>query len=165
MKIKYNYENYLNVIATFIFLIFFIVVAVFFFNIVSVALNIIIDFKYYVIAITVFSIIGFLLCLFMAISNYVKINKNKKIIAKGEKTKGKLIKINGDYVNGRIYYSIDVEFNGSVKKIENISNTKFVRDACLNGGYVRNNLYYVDVYVLDKEYYVDFNSITQGKEF
>lgn len=165
MKIKYNYENYLNVIATFIFFAFFIVVAVFFFNIVSDALDFTINSKYYVIFITVFSTIGFLTCLFMFISNYVRINKNKKIMTKGEKTKGKLIKINGDYVNGRFYYSIEIDINGTVKKIENIANTKFVRDACLNGGYVRNDLYYVDVYVLDKDYYVDFKSITQGKEF
>ena len=86
-------------------------------------------------------------------------------MTKGQKTKGKLVKINGDYINGRIYYSVEVEINGIVKKIENIANTKFVRDTCLNGGYIRNDLYYVDVYILDKDYYVDFKSIKQGKEF
>ena len=165
MKIRYNYENYLNVIMTAIFFIFFIVVAVLFFSIVSQTLKFTIEPKYYAMGITIFSVIGLLVCFVMFVSNYLKISKNKKIMAKGEKTKGKLVKINGDYINGRIYYSIEVDINGTVKKIENIANTKFVRNSCLKGGYVRNDLYYVDVYVLDKDYYVDFKSIRQGKEF
>ena len=36
---------------------------------------------------------------------------------------------------------------------------------CQIPGYIRNDLYYVDVYILDKDYYVDFKSIKQGKEF
>ena len=165
MKIKYTYENYLNVIMTGIFFIFFIVVAVFFFNIVSKLLKFTIEPKYYIIGVTVFSVIGLLICLFMFVSNYLRISKNKKIIANGEKIKGKLVKINGDYIDGKIYYSIEVDINGTVKKVENIANTKFVRESCLNGGYVRNDLYYVDVYILNKDYYVDFKSIKQGKEF
>lgn len=165
MKIKYNYENYFNVISTFIFFIFFIVVAYYFFNAVESILKINIEQIYYNIGITVLSVIGVLICVFLLISTFVKKSNNKRIMVKGQKTKGKLVKINGDYVNGRFYYSVEVDVNGTVKKIENIANTKFVRDACLKGGYVRNDLYYVDVYVLDKDYYVDFKSITQGKEF
>ena len=165
MKIKYNYENYFNVISTFIFFIFFIVVAYFFFNIVESVLQINIEQVYYNIGITVFSIIGVIVCTFLLLNTFAKKSKNSKIMKKKKKTKGKLVKINGDYINGRIYYSVEVEINGIVKKIENIANTKFVRDTCLNGGYIRNDLYYVDVYILDKDYYVDFKSIKQGKEF
>lgn len=165
IKIKYNYENYFNVISTFIFFIFFIVVAYFFFSVAESALKIKIEQVYYNIGITVFSIIGVIVCTFLFLNTFAKKTRNSKIMAKGEKTKGKLVKINSDYVDGRIYYSIEVDVNGTVKKIENIANTKFVRDTCLKGGYIRNELYYVDVYVLDKDYYVDFKSIRQGKEF
>ena len=120
---------------------------------------------YYNVGITIFSIIGVIVCTFLLLNTFAKKSKNSKIMTKGQKTKGKLVKINGDYINGRIYYSIDVDINGTVKTIGNIANTKFVRDTCLNGGYVRNDLYYVDVYILDKDYYVDFKVIKQGKEF
>ena len=165
INIKYNYENYFNVISTFIFFIFFIVVAYFFFNVVESLLKINIEQVYYNIGITVISIIGVIVCTFLLLNTFAKKSKNSKIMTKGQKVKGKLVKINGDYINGRIYYSIDVDINGTVKSIGNIANTKFVRDACLNGGYVRKDIYYVDVYVLDKDYYVDFKSIKQGKDF
>ena len=83
----------------------------------------------------------------------------------GQKMRGQLVKFNEEYINSRFYYSVEVDFNGSVKTIKNIKGTSFVRKKCRNGGYVRNDALYVDVYILDKDYYVDFSTIKQGKEF
>lgn len=165
MKIVYNYENHLNVIMTFIFSLFFLMITLIFVQIFQSVFKLNIPNDYYIIGIAIILVSTFIGCLFIFLNNLKIMNRNKKIMTNGDKKKGQLIKINGDYINGKIYYSIEIEVNGAIERVDNIKNTKFIREAWYKGGYIKNNLYFVDVYILDKDFYVDFKSIKQGREF
>lgn len=165
IKIKYNGDKYINVITSFICCLFFIAVSLGFVKLVEYIYKFKLDEKYYFVGICVLGILSVVITLTIFITDFIDHKKREKIMKNGQKMKGQLVKFNEEYINSRFYYSVEVDFNGSVKTIKNIKGTSFVRKKCRNGGYVRNDALYVDVYILDKDYYVDFSVIKQGKEF
>lgn len=64
----------------------------------------------------------------------------------GQKMRGQLVKFNEEYINSRFYYSVEVDFNGSVKTIKNIKGTSFVRKNVVMGDMLET-MHYMLMYI------------------